>query len=241
MPRQLRVLIGGVATHIVQRGHNRAACFRRDSDYLVYLLHLRELARKHACELHAYCLMTNHVHLLVTPSTDRACTSLMRDLGQRYVQYFNRQYVRSGTLWESRFRSFLVESAHYLLASYCYIERNPVDAGMVGLPGDYAWSSYAANSGGRADPAICPHAEYVALGEDVATRQMIYARMVQEQMEASLKAKIEEAFASGYPLASEAFKADLAARVGVKTEPGRPGRPRKQAAEEPPGLPEIGL
>jgi putative transposase len=241
MPRQLRLLVGGVATHIVQRGHNRAACFRADSDYLLYLLHLRELAKKHGCEVHAYCLMTNHVHLLITPSTDRACASLMRDLGQRYVQYFNRRYVRSGTLWESRFRSFLVESARYLLACYCYIERNPVEAGMVAQPCDYAWSSHAANSGMRADPAIQPHAEYVALAGDVATRQWVYTRMVNERMESSLKAKIEEAFESGYPLASDGFKADLATRLGVKIEPGRPGRPRKQTAEEPLGLPEIGL
>jgi putative transposase len=165
----------------------------------------------------------------------------MRDLGQRYVQYFNRQYGRSGTLWESRFHSFLVESAHYLLACYCYIERNPVEAGIVEQPGDYAWSSYAANSGERADATICPHAEYAALSGDVATRQRIYARMVRERMEASLKAKIEEAVGSGYPLASESYKAGLAARLGVRTEPGRPGRPRKRAVEEPPGLPEIGL
>jgi putative transposase len=241
MPRQLRFLVAGVATHIVQRGHNRAVCFRRDSDYLLYLLHLRELAEKHRCDVHAYCLMTNHVHLLLTPSTESACTSLMRDLGQRYVQYFNRQYGRSGTLWEGRFRSFVVESARYLLACYCYIERNPVDAGMVDRPGDYLWSSYAANCGRRTEPMICPHPEYLALAADVANRHISYSRMVEDRMDASLVEKIEDAANTGYPLATEAFKARLAASLGRKTEPGRPGRPGKQGKEEPAGLPEIGL
>jgi putative transposase len=231
----------GVAAHIVQRGHNRAACFRRDSDYLLYLLHLRELAEKHGCHVHAYCLMTNHVHILLTPATSDACTLLMRDLGQRYVQYFNRRYARTGTLWEGRYRSFLAETARYVLGCYRYIELNPVEAGMVNDPATYPWSSYGANTGTRVDPLIEAHAEFLALGREAADRHASYARLVADGIEPSLLREIREAEDMGYPLASEALKADLAARLGLKTEPGRPGRPRKDEGEEPLGLAEIGL
>jgi putative transposase len=231
----------GVAAHIVQRGHNRAACFRGDGDYLLYLLHLRELSEKHGCQVHAYCLMTNHVHILLTPATSDACTLLMRDLGQRYVQHFNRRYGRTGTLWEGRYRSFLAETARYVLACYRYIELNPVDAGMVSDPASYPWSSYGANTGTRADPLIEAHSEFLALGSDAARRHASHARLVASGIEPSLLRQIREAEDTGYPLASEGFKADLGARLGLKTEPGRPGRPGKKAREEPPGLGEIGL
>lgn len=115
------------------------------------------------CELHAYCLMTNHVHLLLTPQDSEACSLLMRDLGRSYVQYFNRRHDRTGTLWEGRFRSCIVESAGYVLACYRYVELNPVRAGMVNHPSSYAWSSHAVNAGMRADPAVLPHCEFTAL------------------------------------------------------------------------------
>jgi putative transposase len=241
MPRQQRYFVPGVAAHIVQRGHNRAACFRHDNDYLLYLLHLRELSARHGCDLHAYCLMTNHVHLFLTPATAQACVSLMRDLGQRYVQHFNRRYGRSGTLWEGRYGSFLVESARYVIACYRYIELNPVDAGMVSDPAEYPWSSYGVNSGARADAMIKPHAEFLALGNDDPGRYRGYAHLIAEKLEPDLVRQIDEAADNGYPLASEAFKADLAARLGRKTEPGRPGRRGKQEPDQAAGYPEIGL
>ena len=234
-------MVPGVAAHIVQRGHNRAACFRRDSDYLLYLLHLRELSEKHGCQVHAYCLMTNHVHILLTPATSDASTLLMRDLGQRYVQHFNRRYERTGTLWEGRYRSFIAETARYVLACYRYIELNPVAAGMVSDPGTYPWSSYGANTGTRVDPMIDPHSEFLALGSEASVRYASYARLVASGIEPSLLRQIQAAEDTGYPLGSEAFKADLAARLGLKTEPGRPGRPGKKEREEPPDLAEIGL
>ena len=131
MPRLARFILPGVAVHIVQRGNNRAACFRRDGDYTLYLLHLRELAAALDCAVHAYCLMTNHVHMLITPPSAQACMALMRNLGQRYVQHFNRVYERTGTLWEGRYRSCVVQSAQYVLACYRYIEHNPVRARMA--------------------------------------------------------------------------------------------------------------
>jgi putative transposase len=241
MPRQQRYFVPGVAAHIVQRGHNRAACFRRDNDYLLYLLHLRELSERHGCDVHAYCLMTNHVHLFLTPSTTHACVALMRDLGQRYVQHFNRYYGRRGTLWEGRYGSFLAESARYVIACYRYIELNPVEAGMMADPAAYPWSSYGANTGTRVDSLIKPHAEFLALASDAAERHSSYVRLIAEKLDPKLIRQIEDAIDSGYPLASEAFKAHLEARLGRKTEPGRPGRPEKKKRDDSPGLPEIGL
>src|SRR5262245_8472477 len=164
MARRIRLVYPGVALHVIQRGVDRAACFRAEVDYLVYLANLRNLSAKHGCALHAYCLMTNHVHLLVTPSREDSCTATMRDLGQRYVPYFNSRYGRTGTLWEGRFRSCIAESARYVLACYRYIELNPVRARMVTNPAAYFWSSYAANSGACPDPHIAPHPELAALG-----------------------------------------------------------------------------
>lgn len=241
MPRQTRFVLPGIAAHITQRGHNGADCFLREGDYLLYLLHLRELAEKHACAVHAYCLMTNHVHLLFTPPAVQACSNLMRDLGQRYVQYFNRRYGRVGTLWQGRYWANAAESARYVLGCYRYIERNPVKAHMVNTPRDYQWSSAAANTGHRVDSLITPHAEYLALANDDARRHADYLGLVNEPLDADLERQIRESRDTGYPLASDAFKAALAARLGRRTEPGRPGRPDKKTDDEPPGLPEIGL
>src|SRR5687768_17352940 len=159
MPRGARVIVPEVAVHIVQRGHDRRDCFREDTDYLVYLSNLRELSAKAGCAVHAYCLMTNHVHLLLTPSAADACAILMRNLGQRYVQYFNRRYERSGTLWEGRPRSCLVESARYVIACHRYIELNPVRAGMEQSAPAYRWSSHNGNAGQVDNKLLSPHPE----------------------------------------------------------------------------------
>jgi putative transposase len=227
MPRQPRLILPGVATHIVQRGNNRNACFRGDGDYLLYLMHLRELATKMECEIHAYCLMTNHVHLLMTPSSSEACATLMRDLGQRYVQYFNRRYGRTGTLWEGRFRSCIAESARYVLACYRYIEMNPVRAGIVQQPSQYAWSSYAANSGLRADSLVTPHAEYLALGTGLSTTHSAYQDLFRYDVDSTLLEAIRDATNGGYPLGTDEFKSRLADGSGRKIERSVGGRPRK--------------
>lgn len=223
MPRSLRLILPGVAVHIIQRGNNRAACFLSDSDYLVYLAHLRQLSEKYDCAVHAYCLMTNHVHLLVTPSAAGACTGLMRDLGQRYVQYFNREHERTGTLWEGRFRSCLAESPRYVVACHRYIELNPVRAGMVPYPSDYLWSSHAVNSGTRSDPLVMPHPDVEALGGDATNRYAAYRRLFDEGLDPVLVQNIRDATNAGYPLASDAFKARVLEPLGWKVEPGKPG------------------
>jgi len=167
--------------------------------------------------------MTNHVHLLMTPATAKACTDLMRDLGQRYVQYFNRRHERTGTLWEGRFRSCVAESARYVLACYRYIELNPVRACIVGYPAAYVWSSYAVNSGTRTDPLISAHHEFVALGESEHHRFSSYRALVEQQLEEAVLREIRDSTNGGYPLASEQFKSSVIEPLGWKTEPGKPG------------------
>lgn len=225
MPRPARLIVSGVAVHVVQRGNDGGTCFRETGDYMLYLLHLRQLSEQSGCALHAYCLMTNHVHLLLTPASHESCSNLMRDPGQRYVQSFNRRHGRTGTLWEGRFHSSLVESARYVLACYRYIESNPVRAQMVNHPAEYAWSSYRANGGMRADSLVLPHPEYLALATGGIERVKAYAALFENPLDAGLTRSLREAVSNGHPLASESFKAELAASTGRTLEAKRPGRP----------------
>ena len=164
MARHPRLIVPGVAMHVRQRGNNRQDVFFQDNDRLVYLSILRDLARLRQCALHAYCLMTNHIHLLVTPADEEGPSLMMRDLARCYASYFNRRYSRTGQLWEGRFRSCLVDSAAYVIGCCRYIELNPVRAHMVSSPAEHAWSSYAGNAALHPDPLLTPHEEYVALG-----------------------------------------------------------------------------
>jgi putative transposase len=230
MARHPRLILPGVALHIIQRGNNRNACFRQDSDYLTYLAHLRHLSAKYHCEVHAYCLMTNHVHLLLTPAASDTCAWLMRDLGRCYVRYYNRRHGRSGTLWEGRFRSCIAESAQYVVACYRYIELNPVRAGMVHHPSEYPWSSHAVNTGMRADPMVKPHCEFLALAANATSRHAVYRRLFEGPFEESLLRSIRDATNGGYPLASDSFKLGMIAPLGSRTERGKPG-PRVEAPE----------
>ena len=171
----------------------------------------------------------------------------MRNLGQRYVQYFNRRHERTGTLWEGRFRSCVSESAEYVLACYRYIELNPVRAGMVSSPADYAWSSYTANAGMCAGTFVSSHAELIALGENSSSRHSAYRRLFESEIEPLVLAEIRQATNGGYPLASASLKAAISAATTRKLERGRAGRPPKDQAGEADdsgqtGLfPEIGL
>jgi putative transposase len=217
------LILPGVAAHIIQRGNNRTACFRGDNDYLVYLAHLRQLSEKYDCAVHAYCLMTNHVHLLMTPGAAGACTGLMRDLGQRYVQYFNSRHERSGTLWEGRFRSCVAESARYVLGCYRYIELNPVRAGMVDHPSAYLWSSHAVNSGMRSDPFVVPHEEYEGLAVEGQNRFTAYRALFEQRLDPTLQQAIRDSTNAGYPLVSDAFKSNVLAPLGWKMQAAKPG------------------
>jgi len=231
MPRPPRLVVPGVAMHVRQRGNDRQDCFRTERDRLVYLVILRELCLKTRCALHAYCLMTNHVHLLLTPPAESACATLMRDLGQRYVQYFNRHHQRTGTLWEGRFRSCLVESTEYVLGCYRYIEMNPVEAGIVGTPADYRWSSHVGNAGGSDNRLLTPHVEYEALADHPAHRPAAYLRMFERQQDRDLVKAIRAATYGGYPLIGEQLKSKLSAS-GCRIEPRKPGRPSKDPVQD---------
>jgi putative transposase len=168
MPRQPRPDLADVPQHVVQRGNDRQPCFYATEDYRRYLAGLRESAIRYGCSVHAYVLMTNHVHLLVTPSSAGAVSRMMQWLGRQYVGYINGRYRRTGTLWEGRYKSCLVDTERYLLTCYRYIELNPVRAAMVADPADYAWSSYRTNAQALPDKVVVPHAEYLRLGADAA-------------------------------------------------------------------------
>ena len=163
MPRTARFIVPDLTVHIVQRGHDKQRCFFDETDYRAYLDYLREFALKASCSVHAYCLMTNHVHLLVTPHSTNSCAKLMKNVGQHHVQRINSRRGRKGTLWEGRFYSCPVMTEAYALACYRYIELNPVRAGMVTHPSEYRWSSYGANAIGQRNEFLVPHAAYCAL------------------------------------------------------------------------------
>ena len=193
MPRAARCVVAGLPLHVVQRGINRSPCFFRDADYAVYLRFLQAFSTEFVCSVHAYCLMTNHVHLLLTPGASDACALLMKKLGQCYVQYVNHNLHRTGTLWEGRFRSCMVNSDSYVLACYRYIELNPVRAGMVAAPGQYRWSSYRVNAEGAPDALIQTHSAYNALSAETLERCGVYKRLCESSPPAMVLDEIRKA------------------------------------------------
>ncbi len=209
MPRHRRLRVTGLPVHIIQRGHNRQACFFAETDYQFYLDRLVEFAARFECELHAYVLMTNHVHLLVTPRLAAGLSLLMKFLDQRYTQYVNRVYRRSGTLWEGRFRSSLVQSPHYVLACYRYIELNPVRANMVAHPGEHPWSSYTANAEGKPLREITPHPEYLALSEDDGRRRLAYRELFTVNLDQVLLREIRATAHAGAVLRAKRFQGQI--------------------------------
>ena len=160
MPRRARMYIPGFPYHVVQRGNNREACFIEPENYQFYLELWKKLSKQYEVDVHAYCLMTNHIHFLATPATVTALSNTMKVVGSRYAQYINKKYRRTGTLWEGRHRASLIQKECYLLACYCYIELNPVRAGIVSSPKEYRWSSHGSNGWGD-DSWIIPHGEYL--------------------------------------------------------------------------------
>ena len=233
MARQPRLIVPDVALHVVQRGVNRQDCFRQDNDRLVYLSLLREFLAGSRCFLHAYCLMTNHVHLMLTPTTEHGPSALMYRLGQHYVPYFNRRYGRTGTLWEGRFKSCLVDTAPYVLTCYRYIEMNPVEAAMVADPAAYTWSSFRGNAGLGEDTLLTPHAEYAALGSQSTTACCAYLGLFKEPLDAGLVKEIREATLGGFALVGDALKARLKTRVERPLARRKPGpRPADAATQD---------
>lgn len=174
MPRAARSVVVDLPLHVVQRGINRQPCFFERSDFEAYLRYLHEFSARFACSVHAYCLMTDHVHLLLTPHAPEACARLMKQLGQCHVQRINHRLRRTGTLWEGRFHSCVIDSDSYVLACYRYIELNPVRAGMVDAAGGYEWSSYLANVALASSGMLKPNPAFLALGVNAASRSEAY-------------------------------------------------------------------
>ena len=227
MPRRARLILPNIPLHIMQRGNNRQACSFADEDYSIYLDWLAEQAGKTGCQVHAYVLMTNHVHLLISADRIEGPGLLMKALGQRYAQYVNRTYRRSGTLWEGRFRSCLVQDEIYLLACQRYIELNPVRAGMVAHPVEYRWSSYRVNAQDEADILVKPHPLYMALGPDAAARRATYRELFRHELEPAWVDEIRRATNGNFVLGNEHFSAQVSSALGKRVVPGRSGRPRK--------------
>lgn len=207
MARSARLLLPETPVHLIQRGNNRGACFLSRGDARKYLVLLDEARKEQGVEIHAFVLMTNHVHLLATPRREpESISEMMKVLGQRYAQYFNRRHERTGGLFEGRYRSCLVAEERYLFACYRYIELNPVRAGMVRGPGDYFWSSYRANALGQANSLITPHAVYDALAATPPQRQAHYRDLFRRELPATLVDEIRQQTRRGRPFGSEAYQ-----------------------------------
>lgn len=230
MPRRPRVHLDGVPLHIVQRGHNRQRCFFVDADYHCYLRWLGEAIAQCDCSLHAYVLMTNHVHLLLTPRKAGLVPKLIISLGRRYVQHVNRRYGRTGTLWDSRYKSSLVHADDYLLACQRYIELNPVRAGLAQTPEYYRWTSYHANAMGQSDALLTPHPLYLALGPEPEERRAIYRELLRDQVAPATLSAIRLALGQCQPLGDARFCAEIERRTGMRREARPRGRPPAKAS-----------
>jgi putative transposase len=224
MPRQPRFELVDVAQHVVQRGNNRQPTFFCDGDYRVYLETLCEAALRHCCDIHAYVLMTNHVHLLVTPRAPMAIARLMQAVGRRYVYYVNHAYGRTGTLWEGRYKASLVGTPDYVLTCYRYIEMNPVRAGMVSDPREYRWSSHGRNAWLAPDTLLSDHPDFAALGPDAPARALAYRQRIAEEPGSDVLRDIRDSANQCRAFAPECFKDEIETALRRRVRAGRPGR-----------------
>lgn len=228
MARLPRICPSGIPQHVIQRGNNRQICFVDKQDILVYAGWLKDYARKYEVAVHAWVFMTNHVHLLVTPSSDDGLSDTMQSLGRRYVRYFNNRHGRSGTLWEGRFKSCLVQTEIYLLHCYRYIEMNPVRAGMVDDPSAYRWSSYHCNALGVESELCTPHHEYLKLGKGPEARLENYRALFKTRLDPELLQQIRTSTNRGLALGNDRFEQEIESVYGRRVRPARMGRPRKE-------------
>ncbi|MBI2256566.1 MAG: transposase [Proteobacteria bacterium] len=226
MARLGRYFLKGVPLHVIQRGNNREPIFFDDEGYQLYLGWLGEAAVANAVRIHAYVLMTNHVHLLLSPSDADGLPRMMQSLGRRYVGHVNRAYCRTGTLWEGRYRAAPIEADSYLLACQRYIELNPVRARMTRRPGDYPWSSYGAHGDGESDALLSDHPLYLGLGAETAARTRAYRALFRAALPGETVAALRHATQGGWALGSDKFKAKIARIAGRRADPLPAGRPR---------------
>lgn len=227
MSRLVRYDIPDIPRHVIQRGNNRGVTFVAEEDYAFYLECLEDASVRSGCAVHAYVLMTNHVHLLVTPDSADGVGRMMQSLGRRYVRYFNHVQQRTGTLWEGRYRATLVEAASYVLACCRYIEMNPVRAGMAAAPGDYRWSSWHAHAEGAVSTLLSEHPQYAVLGAGPTERRAAYRGLFAAPLDDGTITAIRDATNKAWALGGERFKAELAAMTERRLAPAPKGRPRK--------------
>lgn len=232
MARLSRVSPIGVPQHIVQRGNNRQVCFASDEDMKAYLNWLKEFSKKYLVDVHAWVLMTNHVHILCTPYEEGAISKMMQSIGRMYVRYYNYTYQRSGTLWEGRFKSSLIQSERYLLELHRYIELNPVRADMVDEPSEYSWSSYGCNALGVETALQTPHELYLALGKTKNDRLENYRQLFKAHVGVELLKEIRDSVNKGLALGNERFVMQIEALTEKRVTPRKAGRPKKEFDSE---------
>lgn len=232
MARLPRLIVPAQPHHVIQTGNNDQPIFHDDADYQAFLGWLRTAAKNYKVALHAYVLMPNHLHLLVTPSDAEGLGQMMQWIGRYYVPYFNQKYSRSGTLWNGRYKTSLIDADNYFMLCSRYIEFNPVRNGMVTRPEQYPWSSYAHHAGLHSDGLITDHAQYWALGNTPFQREAAYIALVEAALSQQEIASISKALLKGWPLGSDQFKADLQNKVKRQVLPAKRGRPFKQAKSD---------
>lgn len=232
MARLPRLSVPGYPHHVIQRGNNRQAIFSRPADYQLLLDLLEENGRKYGVAIHAYVLMENHFHLLVTPEALDSLPKMMQAVGRRYVRYFNDAHGRSGTLWEGRYKSTLIQTERYLLTCMAYIDLNPVQAGLVPRARDYPWSSHGHFIGQRTDRLVTPHALYWALGNTPFAREAAYADLVNAGVSTEQQLALTQSTLHGWALGEADFVAELQKKTErrvSKTQAGRPSNINKTA------------
>lgn len=226
MARQPRLNLPSYPHHVIQRGNNRQPIFFAPKDYEVFLECLLEAKRKCHARLFAYVLMTNHVHLLMEPEHEGDLGRFMQSVGRRYVRYINDTYERTGTLWEGRFKSAIVSRDEYLITCSRYIELNPVRAGMVRHPREYAWSSYHGRAMGRPDHLLDEDAWYVTLGDSPQARAAVYANWLEASISDNEWDRIRTATQQGRVVGSEAFQEAIGTQAGRRLIGETRGRPK---------------
>ncbi|GAB3403729.1 transposase [Massilia agilis] len=229
MARQSRLILPNQPHHVIHRGNDNQLIFREPEDYERLVGWLKESARFYNVAVHAYVLMPNHFHLLATPSDGTGLALMMQKIGRLYVPWFNQKYNRSGSLFQGRFRTSLVEADKYFLACCRYIELNPVRAQLAADPAEYPWSSYRHHAGLRPDPVVSDHSLYWSLGNTPFQREAAYIELVQQGLPEQELRQIDEAVRKGWPLATDTFKAELERKTSRRILPAKRGRPFKQA------------
>ncbi|MBC8257885.1 MAG: transposase [SAR324 cluster bacterium] len=231
MARLQRSAPAGIPVHLLQRGNNRQACFINNGDYAAYLWWLREYSEKYQVEIHCWALLENHIHLLCTPQLEGGLSSMIQALGRQYVRYFNRRHQRTGTLWEGRYRSCMVQPERYLLEVCRYIELNPARLKSPANPADYNWSSYQNNALGKPSALCRPHAEYLKQGESKAERTAGYRELCAQSPSTKELKEIRDSINKGLAFGDESFKMELEKVTGRRVRALKSGRPfgwRKQ-------------